>query len=369
VAWYIDSWSVLDGLAFASQRAADSLDADATVFLSVSDLEPIPVGRMSTALRAQRASFQDGFRDTEGNEIPFDSLDQIREVVRRAYLGGGLGPAPVAIDAPPIDPLLREPERPPAEPPPRNGGGFLEMELERLGREPHVFIDYAPLQNPTTRRALFEAVHREDLTTQFYPYLRAFGEATLVEFVHGRWDRLHLPEEREGLARWGRLLRAIGLWEDGRLLYEDFARRTSMPRTAHDLFFGVELGLFAFAEPLVASKNLLFRIPCPLRATWDRHIGTLGHKLLLPLVDRGYFAANRDLPEFIPVLLCSLVVAVSPTLAVAPYDPLQSVDRHRLLGRALWWLSREMPNVPLPDEVEQLLSDFAWTQLERNPAR
>lgn len=136
MAWYIDSWSVFDGLAFASQRPADSIDADATVFLSVPDLEPVPMGRMSTALRAQRASFQDGFRDAEGNEIPFDSLDQIREVVRRAYLGGGLGPAPVAIDAPPIDPLLREPKRPPTEPPPRNGGGFLEMELERLAPSP-----------------------------------------------------------------------------------------------------------------------------------------------------------------------------------------------------------------------------------------
>src|SRR4051812_46889551 len=85
--WYIDAWSVWDGLAFASERMADTIQSSATVFLSVPDLEPIPVGRISTALRATRASFQDGFHDESGSEFGFVDLEQVREVVRRAYLG------------------------------------------------------------------------------------------------------------------------------------------------------------------------------------------------------------------------------------------------------------------------------------------
>src|SRR5262249_44379666 len=72
-----------------------------TVFLCVPDLQAVPVGRISTALRATRSGFQAGFRDQDGAEIPFDNLGQIRDLARRAYLAAGLGPgAPGAIAGP-----------------------------------------------------------------------------------------------------------------------------------------------------------------------------------------------------------------------------------------------------------------------------
>jgi hypothetical protein len=366
VAWYVDSWAVLDGLAFASRRPADSLDAEATVFLSVPDLEPIPVGRISTALRAQRASFQDGFRDENGNELAFDTLDQVREVIRRAYLGGGLGPAPVAVEPPPVDPLLREAERPPDGPPPRAGGSFLDAQMEQLGTDPRVWKDYSALQDPVRRRKLFEAMHHDEATTLFYPYLQAFGAATVLEFLHVNWKHLYHAEVRETLAQWTHLLIATGLSE-GLPPYWELLRYHGMPEPAR--YFLESRPVSFWAAPLVASKGLLFRLPCPLRKHWDRHIQTLGHKLLLPLVDRHYFAGNQALPEFIPLLFCSLIMAVKPALAVEDHSPLESVDRHRLLGRALWWLTREMPNVTLPDAVERQLSDFAWARLGENPVR
>jgi hypothetical protein len=86
--------------------------------LAVPDLEPVPVGRISTALRATRSGFQEGLRDDAGDEIPFDSVDQIRELCRRGFLGGGLGPG-----APGVGPI---PYPAPADGP----GGAMLAELE-----------------------------------------------------------------------------------------------------------------------------------------------------------------------------------------------------------------------------------------------
>jgi hypothetical protein len=184
--------------------------------------------------------------------------------------------------------------------------------------------------------------------------------------MHVRWNRLHHPEERATLARWARVLTAIGLWdspEGG----QQFLRHAGVPRLAHHL---VERGLSSFqAVPLAAARGLLFRIPCPLRRNWSRHIHTLGDKLLLSLVDRHYFAMNPNLPEFIPALFCSLAITVTPALAVDTFEAFRGGDRHRLLGRALSWLARELPQLTLPDTVERELASFAWARLERNPPR
>ena len=90
--WFIDAWAVHDGKLFASRRRPNSMSADVTVFMTVPDLEPIPIGRLSTAMRATRSGFQEGFRDAEGEEVPFQTLAQVQEFARRAFLGSGLGP-------------------------------------------------------------------------------------------------------------------------------------------------------------------------------------------------------------------------------------------------------------------------------------
>ena len=77
-AWFVDAWAVLDGRLFASQRERDSIQAHSTVFFAVPDLDPVPVGRISTALRATRSGFQEGLRDGDGEEIAFESLPQLR---------------------------------------------------------------------------------------------------------------------------------------------------------------------------------------------------------------------------------------------------------------------------------------------------
>ncbi|MEU2200316.1 hypothetical protein [Isoptericola sp. NPDC019482] len=99
--WHLDAWAVEDGRAFASRRAPESISSRSEVFLAVPDLEPVPVGGLATALRATRSGFQDGLRDDEGVEISFDTFEEVRDVVRRGFLAGGLGPlGPGAVPGP-----------------------------------------------------------------------------------------------------------------------------------------------------------------------------------------------------------------------------------------------------------------------------
>jgi hypothetical protein len=117
------------------------------------------------------------------------------------------------------------------------------------------------------------------------------------------------------------------------------------------------------------DKSILFRIPCPLRRTWSGHIQSLGHKLLLPLVDREYFEMNNQIAEVIPALFCAMVVVLTPELFVSRLGLLQSRDRYRLVGRACEWLAEELPRVELPEAVESQLTDFAWRRLGMNRDR
>src|SRR5262249_13702207 len=157
------------------------------------------------------------------------------------------------------DPLLGDSGQPPTEPAPTSGSGFLDQALAELPENSAFPQGYSPLAYPDTRRDLLERLYREGATAHLYRYLRVFGEATLVEFLHARWGHLHRPEERTTLDRLVRLLVAIGLWDspdEGK----QFVQR--LPELAYLL---VERSLFSVMPvPLAASRGLLFRIPCPL---------------------------------------------------------------------------------------------------------
>jgi hypothetical protein len=356
--WCFDSWAVLDGLAFVSFRKPETIDSETTVFLSVPDLEPVPIGRISTALRAQRAGFQDGFRSPNGREFEFENLEQIKEVIRRAYLGGGLAPVPAPLEGPPVSPFRRERERPPAIRPTRDAGrNYYEEELHRLGSARKLPRDFRPLGDSKRRADLLGDVYEG--SEYIHEYLQAFGTATLLEFVKTNTDRLHLPGPREVLQNWTHLLYLLGFSQDNRLGgYE-------LDAIARDIIHH----FYRPRIPLSFDKAILFHIPCPLRRNWSRHIQTLGHKLLLPLVDREYYSNNRELAEFIPALFCAMIIVINPQLTVSNLGELRFDDYRRLLGRACEWLLHELPRVDLPEEVEMEISKFAWRRLELNQER
>jgi hypothetical protein len=366
--WYIDSWAVFDGLAFASERPPDSIDARATVFLSVPDLEPIPIGRISTALRAQRSSFQDGFRDDEGEEIGFETLEQVREAVRRAYFGGGLAPTPVG-EPGPIDPLLREPDAAPPDLDVPDAGAWYD-EVARVHDGDRPGIDCRELQDAGRRRRVFETLHAPRGVRLLHPLLRAFGEATVLELVRVAQRILPHPRVRLFCTHWLRALWRLGLWPDDAEHWR-FLERARLAAILHDL--GWVPGSRAVAEresfnTASLRRDLLFHVPCPLRPDWSPHIQTLSHKLLLPLCVRGYFRENRALPELVPLLLCALVV-VNDRAVPATALRWRDADHQRLLGQALSWLLDELPALELPAVVERHLERFAFEQLRRNPPR
>ena len=368
--WYIDSWAVLDGIAFASLRQPNSIKADATVFLSVPDLEPVPMGRISTALRAQRNCFQDRFCDEYGNEFVFENLAQVQETIRRAYLAGGLAPTPAPLKELPIEPLLSGGAfAVPMDFPRRSGGAYFEEELKRLAAEPSlksVQIDYSILQDPIQRKKILESLHLKS-TPGLYAYVKAFGEATLIEFLYVRHNDLIKPEVRKALSQWIGVLYSAGLWDSTYQLWEflGFAGLTGAILGGQPPWVERETWLPVNSPIILARKDSVFHIPCPLRSGWDKQIKSLHHKMLLPLADRSYFAGNKEAPEFVPLLFCSLVVAAGPALRATP-SLFQASDRHRLMGRALLWITTELPSMTLPEGVDQALTDFAWAQLHRN---
>jgi hypothetical protein len=167
---------------------------------------------------------------------------------------------------------------------------------------------------------------------------------------------------RDTFINWSHMLRCLGFWEaDWDLRHK--LRLTEIEREIH-----YDWDRMQYLSLL--DKSILFRIPCPLRRDrWSGHIQSLGHKLLLPLVDGKYFEVNNQLPEIIPALFCAMVVVLTRELFVSRLGVLQSTDRYRLVGRACEWLEEELPKVKLPGAVESELTDFAWRRLGMNPDR
>lgn len=368
--WYIDSWAVLDGLAFASSRSNNEINAGSTVFLSVPDLEPIPVGRISTALRATRAGFQDGLLDPDGEEIGFETLDQVREAIRRGFLGGGLepaAPAPPVPERPPEEGDDRTPE--PPEGPPVDGGEYYEGRLSELGQQGTAWVDFSDLSEAGPRRALLQTLSRGRAVSGFYPYLRAFGEATLVEYAHQNRRALYHAGPMGVLLRWSAFLYSLGLW-DGPGDFAEFLVAVGIDTVTRDLLreaiYFLPYSWASWSERAYpgALESLLFELPCPLRSHWGRSIKRLSDKLLLPLTDRQYFQGNRELPEFIPLLLCAMAIVADLPLVHWHVPRGQNADRRWLIERAFRWIEREQPGTELPWRVESLLSDYAWKRLE-----
>lgn len=112
--WYIDAWSVGDGSLFASRRAArdDVWREDAerevdTVVLRAPDFDPVQVSR-ALAFGATQRGAQEGFSLDGVQEQAFGSLEELRELARRAYIASALGDSGPEGDGVP----------PPGDPPP-----------------------------------------------------------------------------------------------------------------------------------------------------------------------------------------------------------------------------------------------------------
>lgn len=356
--WHIDAWSVRDGLAFTSyRRPGDLRNAERTAFIAVPTLEPIPVGRVSAALWATRANFQDGLFNADGEEIGFGSLAEVKELVRRGYLAGGIGPGPGGAE-----------ERPPGSPTkegPDAAAGALETRLNQAdeGLEPKWFVGSKGIGDLQQREYVFGSLVDPNVVGSVFAYLRLFGEAAIATWAAvingGQRDDATISDFK----RWVHALHASSIWNSVEELASIVAREGLWHIVAGD-FVGVPG--WGFAGSLAAGatdEDVIFRMPCPLRPGWNQHIRRLSDKLLLATSTRDYFDVNPQWPELIPsVFAATMVVAQAKALFFNPYPE----ARRERLKAALDWLSMQMPQLSLPAAAEAALTDFAWGELSRH---
>ncbi|MET0460963.1 MAG: hypothetical protein ABW195_17055 [Ilumatobacteraceae bacterium] len=343
--WYIDAWAVHDGRLFASRRAPDSIVATSTVFMSVPDLEPVPVGRISTALRATRSGFQEGLRDSYG-EIPFESLEQVRDLVKRAYLAAGLGPgAPGAIAGPITSPFV------PGGP----GSAYLQERQDRLDEWWVVEPPTIPTSPPT---GLESAVAE-------------FATASLLE-----WDAMLEPGEPEvtrAFLGWTRVLTRCGaltnhdgdFWLDHSLHgLPEFARRhgANGVAAAASALHETDLHLWWLDAQLGLSgwfRGHLANVPLPSLSRWDTRLRRLTEMSILPVVDRRFWRQRRAAVDIAPMVLVAMTRRL-PHVGRLPGEPSQAELAFADVSRSLRW-------VTLPPTAERALEQFIDRCLSVDP--
>jgi hypothetical protein len=342
-AWFIDAWAVHDGKVFASRRASESIAANATVFMSVPDLEAVPVGRISTALRATRSGFQEGLRthDHDLAEIPFTDLRQVRDLVRRAYLAAGLGPGSPGAIAGPL-------------PRPDLGPGPASRFLEQESFGPHG--PWAPVY--------LEADPPPDLDRAVY----TVAQATILE-----WDRYLAdqdPDETRALVGWLSALSRAGIFPgqaDGSVgeapipmsPLQDLADRHG----AWHLRAALELILDRWVPgyPLETrisgywSRSHLASVPLPVAPGWPTAVRRLADMSLLPVIDRRFWQSTQQVSslDVAPLVLSHAIrqparsgrLPGERSVAQAAYD--------RARASMVWF-----EEIALPIAAEKVLAEF-----------
>jgi hypothetical protein len=328
--WYVDTWSVLDGRLFASVRRPESIEASSTVFLAVPDLEPIPVGRISTALHACRAGFQEGLRGEDGSEIPFRNLDEVRALVRRGYLGGGLGPGAPGVPAVPI----------PA-PDTGAGGAYLGERLEDLeaGR---LWVD----GEVDLRGALHEvdSGHLSRLVAEVAAASIAAWSAGLRE--------AGLSHEQRGLVAWVSTLMRAGAFGD--IAHHADARVLDVLHQvgAEDTVWNVQ-AVWAELAPANAAATML--APTPRSTLWDQRLTRVQEHFLIAAARP---ASLREFPTYgnlAATLLAVMVAAANGEHLVSGSPTGVQAARDRLIA--------ELDLTSLPDPAERALAAFVEDRL------
>ena len=321
--WYIDSWCVLDGIAFASFRepfdeGSVLPSTDTTVMIAPPDWRAVSIGRLSTALAAARGPFQESVVDDNENELPFPSLDAIRDVVRRAYLAGGLG-----FDGPGGAETV---------PAPRGGEGPSPL-------VPETWFDFGEedRQKTATVTLLKTLVYDHDAKHLFLDTVTSFARAVDVWADAGR-----------------------GKWED---LVAWLLAESSM--TGDYAKIGPPLGYYpypALSPQLQAGRpprtSLLFRLPAILTQGVS-HLPkprTLADQLLMSLASRREYGARKRLDQFMPLVVASAVLSAG---ARPDYRFGTSLEQRleELLYPALRWLAAEQMTwrVIEDDSIEQMI--------------
>jgi hypothetical protein len=376
-AWCVDAWAVRDGAAFASRREAEAREAENTVFIAVPDLEPVPVGRRSTALSATRRNFQTGLRNLDGTEIAFESLEQIAELVRRGFLAAGLGPGGSAVPTPGGRPppegdgeKRETPDRP-------QGGGaeHYERMIERTethDREWHRGPDPVAKSLERVANAAASPWRTEsrdsELIAPLLTLITAYADSITIDW-EWRVEQRPDPFDMKMLVDWYEALCAIGVWMGGQEMHSFLSEHPChVGRRLWDFRGPPWPGPWLSEVAGLPRQHLLAYAPCPRRSRrieWVPGLRRLADKVTLPMCIGTYFDGNRHLPELAPSILGAILLTSGgfPSAVVTRTQFAES-----RLATALRWLAREVPALALPGDAEYLVDDYAWSRVDGRPS-
>jgi hypothetical protein len=315
--WFIDAWSVADGLAFISQRPYNSSDATVTVHISPPDFSPISITSIATALRATRHQFQTGLYDTNEEEIAFESFDQAREVVRRGYMAGGIGLTP------------RLPPETPITPPKLSQAAMPDDYWQKA----HQLLVYGT----DPERA---AIAVTNAFKQREAFLETFAQTILAQLA----DTSSGEDAETDKAHWLALLARLIGWRQ--LIY--LAPSTPSIRRLLELPWALAPSSHATGSILII-RALLASISCPRkeawpvrpRALWDLFCVTQASRRFLQKVD-----AREDW-ELLLGTACLFAASAGPPMTL--FD----VNTALIIRRGARWLAKDLPGPELDDHPAQ----------------
>jgi hypothetical protein len=311
MAWFIEAWNVLDGLAFAAERADEHSEIQQMRFLAAPHFAPEFVAHPGTMSAATRRLFQDGFYDEDQAAIAFDSIEQVRECVRRGYIAGSgrtMDPTPAG-GAPPR---------------PEGGGGDLApIGIDHVTMLVHGLPYHEGVRHGVTnaiRASLEDAALRSYVVALFYglsaevalPYTPAFAARCFL---------VGMLAELNGLAD---VPDSLGL----PMLRYDWA---STPFVRPADIFGLRF-----------RPNTLREFP------W---VETLGDVLAVLLSDHD---AARD-ANSARLYAFSLVAAEAVALSAVPAGLWRDGWQGFVLDQAARWLASALPGCGLPKTCERAL--------------
>ena len=377
IMWFIETWSPSDGIAFVTRRPgrefddtwpgrdgygnrlyslamaeqrfameeplfepdAAAPDPTLTVVLHPPYWDPVAISNPATALRALAHGYQHRLYDQEG-EIAFATIEEVKEVVRRGYTGGGLGFSPGPAPGP--------------EPAPDEGG----PELPSLQLEGELHGEEGRMHWANVREALavietnrVDAFHRLESYVwhnerQILDYHRRVVSDYMPWFFSKR-PQFQMP------VPWRDALTWFSGFEPSLQALDALRTRVPLSDRTYELlrYFDYYRSLWWVSndESSRAILNgMLFRIP--LLTPWTK-IKTLGDLLVAASTSRAFVRRLEARHFFLLLFIATLVVRAKGGVSRWRDDP------ERDLSAASRWLVDAMPGVLAPTHRAEALLD------------
>jgi hypothetical protein len=368
----IDAWAVGDGLLFTSRRPARtdiwyelSGPEIETYLVMAPDFDAVPVSR-ALAFGAVRRGAQEGFSLDGVQEVAFDTLAQVRELARRAYVASGIGEGGPDGGATPQ-------ERPPPDSGPQplfperlaelsaDGGTELAAEVNSLS------LNLTGRDQPAARiklqQALFAAMG-ERAIEDAAALLLASAEQMLATTLH---EFGSVPAARGLLHLAACLVGAEGAWRVAdRLLLKPDDMHLTRSMFNHPLapMYGnggpgreVCDAMRLLCEGLLPGHSVLAPLSLPSRCqTWMDVMEYLN-------VDREYFTRSRN-GEWLPLAIAVACVATADRISVEPwFGPAENSNRFyqdRWRNRLAEFIAALLPAAGLASDAEAWIRDRCW---------